>query len=752
MAFKEAAQGYHHCLEKDPENTFLMRRIADCALNSGDFEKAVLWYQNCLQKGGFFRDDQLCLSQALIASGAYEAGMEQLYLFADNHPEDLRTATIKAQKENNGKSLKYLLKSDGSSKIALEDGLFFEMGANTASIGPLAKKNSMINVFHGEDLLFTESGIDCAFDPVENVFIITSIKTSRKGVLHDQTGRPLWEMKAYDFYGMEVHENDFILNHTSDVYCIGLPRFTEESILFSSNSTEGRGGFDVYELKRRETTRELAKNLRTINTSGDECYAHFQENNLLFSSNAWPGSGGFDLFCLEHTALYPKAIQNSSSANEFILGSFEGQAAVHSFGALNGNKHHSTLLALKEYQCIEITFELPIDEEFVIVNKRREEMTRGRVNGNKMAFLILPDELLEITGSIAGTLFEFSVWTDGEQAQFLSMEPLKANATVYNAYDDFDKGIVLGDEKARHYDVFLFEDPYFLAEENNITHTLVSFNSASTQVGNLIAVNDQNGSVIHHALVDALYQINIPYPSSEISGFNRFVLDENGKASASNPLLAMNMQENEKSAIKNPLSENAAKNLFALGEDPNEIERLVLHPKPRGATPLGNGRYIVLTGTETADAAQQNQSTLASPQTTHINGKTNYESRNTFNLEAIYFGYNSDIVESSALKELIGFAQELTKDSNKRLVISAHTDARGSAHFNYKLSKRRAEAVALALVNLGVKPEQIVMEWFGESNIINHCSDQAICSEDLHQKNRRADLKLLTNEELALEQ
>ncbi|MDA0882142.1 MAG: OmpA family protein [Bacteroidetes bacterium] len=76
MAFKEAAQGYHRCLEKDPENTFLMRRIADCALNSGDFEKAVVWYQNCLQKGGFFRDDQLCLSQALIALGVYEAQKE----------------------------------------------------------------------------------------------------------------------------------------------------------------------------------------------------------------------------------------------------------------------------------------------------------------------------------------------------------------------------------------------------------------------------------------------------------------------------------------------------------------------------------------------------------------------------------------------------------------------------------------------------------------------------------------------------
>lgn len=752
MAFKEAAQGYHRCLEKDPENTFLMRRIADCALNSGDFEKAVVWYQNCLQKGGFFRDDQLCLSQALIASGAYEAGMEELYSFADNHPEDPRTAAIHAQEENSGKSLKYLLKGEAPSKMPIGHGFSFELGANTLSIGPLAKNNSMINVFQDEDLLFTESGIDCAFDPIENVFIITSIKTSRKGVLYDQTGRPLWEMKAFDLYGMDVHENDFIENHASDVYCIGLPRFTEECILFSSNSSEGRGGFDIYELKRGKSDGALAKNFRTINTSGDECYAHYQENNLLFSSNAWPGSGGFDLFCLEHTALYPKAIKNSSSANEFILGRSAGQAAVLACSPYNGSKHYSELLALEEYQCLEITFELPIDEEFVIYNKRREEIRRGQAEGNKMAFLIRPDELLEITGSIAGTLFEFSVWTDGENPQFLSMELLKAQAIVYKAFDGQEGGIVLGEERARLNDVFLFEDPYLFAEENTITHSLVSFDSETTQVGNLIAVKNQSGDVIHHALVDEHHQINIPYNSSEISGFNRFVIDQNGKASASSSLLALRMEEIQKTAKEDYFSENAAKNLLSLGEDPNEIERLVLHPKPSGTIALGNGRFVAFESTETADASRQNQNTLSSPKTNQRVSKTNYESNNAFNLAAIYFEYNSDIVAPSALQQLIGFAEELAANNDKRLVISAHTDARGSRHFNQELSRRRAEAVALALVNLGASPDQIVLQWFGESNIINHCSDQAICSEDLHQKNRRADLKLLSNEELALEQ
>ena len=752
MAFKEAAEGYHRCLEKDPENTFLMRRIADCALNSGDFEKAIVWYQNCLQKGGFFRDDQLCLSQALIASGAYEAGMEELYSFADNHPEDPRTIAIKAQENNKGKSHKYLLKNGGSSKVGLGQTLSFEMGVNASKIGPLAKKNSMINVFQGENLLFTESGIDCAFDPVEQVFVITSIKESRKDILYDETGRPLWEMNAFDFDGVPLTENHFIKNFASSTHCVGLPRFNEESILFSSNSREGRGGFDIYELKRTNLDKALPKNLRSMNTPGDECYAHYEQGNIIFSSNAWPGSGGFDLFCLEHTALYPKAIKNSSSANEFILGISEGQAAVHAYSPYNGSKHYSALLALEEYHCLEITFELPIDEEFVIYNKRREEITKGRTENNKMAFLIRPDELLEITGSIAGTLFEFSVWTDGENPQFLSMELLKAQAIVYKAFDGQGSGIVLGEEKARLNDVFLYEDPYLFAEENTITHSLVSFDSETAQVGNLIAVKNQSGEVIHHAVVDEHHQIHIPYNSSEISGFNRFVIDQNGKASASSSLLALRMEEIQKTAKEDYFSENAAKNLLSLGEDPNEIERLVLYPKPSGTIALGNGRFVAFESAETADTSRQNQNTLSSPKTNQRVAKTNYESKSAFNLAAIYFEYNSDIVAPSALQQLIGFVEELAVNNDKRLVISAHADARGSKHFNQELSRRRAEAVALALVNLGASPDQIVLQWFGESNIINHCSDQAICSEDLHKKKGRADLKLLSNEELALEQ
>lgn len=43
MRFLEAEQHFHSSLEKDSSNTFILRRIADCTMNRGDFQKAIVW-------------------------------------------------------------------------------------------------------------------------------------------------------------------------------------------------------------------------------------------------------------------------------------------------------------------------------------------------------------------------------------------------------------------------------------------------------------------------------------------------------------------------------------------------------------------------------------------------------------------------------------------------------------------------------------------------------------------------------------
>jgi outer membrane protein OmpA-like peptidoglycan-associated protein len=84
-----------------------------------------------------------------------------------------------------------------------------------------------------------------------------------------------------------------------------------------------------------------------------------------------------------------------------------------------------------------------------------------------------------------------------------------------------------------------------------------------------------------------------------------------------------------------------------------------------------------------------------------------------------------------------------------RLRLEAHTDSRGAASTNLRLSQSRASAIREYLVAGGIPESQIPeVEGFGESRIQNNCTDGVYCLEMLHQQNERYPLVILNYEEL----
>jgi outer membrane protein OmpA-like peptidoglycan-associated protein len=61
---------------------------------------------------------------------------------------------------------------------------------------------------------------------------------------------------------------------------------------------------------------------------------------------------------------------------------------------------------------------------------------------------------------------------------------------------------------------------------------------------------------------------------------------------------------------------------------------------------------------------------------------------------------------------------EALKNANGQFVVEGHTDSRGSARLNQRLSERRAETVRNYLIERGVPPERISAEGFGNSRPI----------------------------------
>jgi outer membrane protein OmpA-like peptidoglycan-associated protein/tetratricopeptide (TPR) repeat protein len=113
-------------------------------------------------------------------------------------------------------------------------------------------------------------------------------------------------------------------------------------------------------------------------------------------------------------------------------------------------------------------------------------------------------------------------------------------------------------------------------------------------------------------------------------------------------------------------------------------------------------------------------------------------------MDAIYFEYNKwNITPAAAI--VLDKAAEVMKDiPDMTIKIEAHTDSRGSAAYNLSLSDKRAKATQEYLYSQGISQDRIISAiGYGESRLLNHCSDSVKCSDKEHDVNRRSDFIIL---------
>jgi len=106
----------------------------------------------------------------------------------------------------------------------------------------------------------------------------------------------------------------------------------------------------------------------------------------------------------------------------------------------------------------------------------------------------------------------------------------------------------------------------------------------------------------------------------------------------------------------------------------------------------------------------------------------------------IQFQYKSTEVAKSSYATLHEYADFLKKHSEYRAKIIGYTDSIGSAKYNKKLSKKRADSVVKLLIKEGVNPSQLLAVGMGEANPI---ADNA--TEAGRAQNRRIEAKLIHN-------
>lgn len=112
-------------------------------------------------------------------------------------------------------------------------------------------------------------------------------------------------------------------------------------------------------------------------------------------------------------------------------------------------------------------------------------------------------------------------------------------------------------------------------------------------------------------------------------------------------------------------------------------------------------------------------------------------------LETIYFSFDSSYITATSKNVLSELAVILNKHPKLLIEISSHTDSRGSAPYNQKLSERRLQSTLNYLFKTGVDSAQVEGKAYGEEKLVNECDDHTKCPETKHKENRRSEFKII---------
>lgn len=113
-----------------------------------------------------------------------------------------------------------------------------------------------------------------------------------------------------------------------------------------------------------------------------------------------------------------------------------------------------------------------------------------------------------------------------------------------------------------------------------------------------------------------------------------------------------------------------------------------------------------------------------------------------FVLEQLTFERGSDRITPGREESVHALADLLQRYPSLEVEIGAHTDARGEASYNQRLSLRRAERIKRMLVDRGISATRIIAFGYGENQPRNHCAEGIPCSEEEHRENRRIEVKI----------
>ncbi|MDI5896078.1 OmpA family protein [Flavobacterium algoritolerans] len=110
-----------------------------------------------------------------------------------------------------------------------------------------------------------------------------------------------------------------------------------------------------------------------------------------------------------------------------------------------------------------------------------------------------------------------------------------------------------------------------------------------------------------------------------------------------------------------------------------------------------------------------------------------------FGIKMIYFDLDKSNIRPEAALDLEKILDVLNQNPTMKIDIRSHTDSRQTFKYNEALSERRATSTIKWLVKNGIDASRLTGKGYGETQLVNKCADDVICTEEEHQLNRRSE-------------
>lgn len=115
-----------------------------------------------------------------------------------------------------------------------------------------------------------------------------------------------------------------------------------------------------------------------------------------------------------------------------------------------------------------------------------------------------------------------------------------------------------------------------------------------------------------------------------------------------------------------------------------------------------------------------------------------------FKIKIIYFDLDKWNIRPDAAFDLAKIVDVMKEHPTMKIDVRSHTDSRQTHKYNEKLSDMRAKSTIAWMIGQGIEANRLTGRGYGETQLINKCSDDIACTEDEHQANRRSEFIIMS--------